>query len=60
MTTFVRHDPDVIPFARRSARYLYRSGYRPDEVTQALIAELDVTPELARDIALEVGQRAAA
>ena len=60
MTTFAAHDADVIPFARRSAQYLYRNGYRPAEVAEALTAELDVSPELARSIAVELRQRAAA
>jgi hypothetical protein len=59
MTTFAAPDPDVIPFARRSAAYLYRNGYRPAEVARALTAELEVSPEIARGIALEVRQAAA-
>jgi hypothetical protein len=53
MTTFAAPDPDVIPFARRSADYLYRNGYAPTEVARALAAELEVSPEIARHIALE-------
>lgn len=53
------NDTDVIPFARRSAHYLYRNGFAPDEVAVALAQELEVEPTTARHIAVEV-QRAIA
>lgn len=52
MPTFV-DDADTIPFARRSARYLYRNGLRPGEVAEALADELEVPPAVARTIAIE-------
>lgn len=52
MPTFVE-DSDTIPFARRSARYLYRNGLRPQEVAEALADELEVSPAVARTIATE-------
>jgi hypothetical protein len=58
MDPFARDD--VLPFARRSARYLYRNGYGPDQVAQALNEELEVAPVTARHIALEVRRGLAA
>lgn len=54
MDAFPTDNSDVIPFARRSARYLYRNGFVADEVARALADELDVAPATARHIALEV------
>lgn len=54
------NDTDVIPFARRSAHYLYRNGFGPDEVARALAQELEVEPATARNIAAEVGRAIAA
>jgi hypothetical protein len=59
MDPFVRHD-DVIPFARRSARYLYRHGYGAEEVARALTCELDLAPAAARHIAVEERRHLAA
>lgn len=60
MQTFRTDDSDVIPFAKRSAQYLYRNGYAADEVARALADELDVAPTTARDIAVEVRRAIAA
>lgn len=60
MDAFPTDNADVIPFAKRSARYLYRNGYAAAEVARALADELDVAPSTARDIAIEVHRSIAA
>lgn len=60
MDAFPTDESDVIPFARRSARYLYRNGFVADEVARALADELHVAPGTARHIALQVGHDLAA
>jgi hypothetical protein len=60
MDPFGIDDSDVIPFARRSARYLYRNGFGPEEVARALTSELAVNPATARHIAVEVRRDLAA
>lgn len=60
MDAFGLDDSDVIPFAQRSARYLYRNGFAAEEVAEALTSELSVNAATARHIAIEVRRDLAA
>lgn len=41
-------------FAERSARYLAKSGYRRDQIAQALVEELNITSGTATEIATAI------
>lgn len=49
-----RSAPVDTDFARRSARYLANSGYRIDEITKALVDELDISAGAATQIVTSI------